>query len=215
MTGKNQGDERGVIALLQLRWARRKGKSRRRRRTKTRQKSRAANGLREDDAIRPAAQSFRLSQGFSSSVFAAAALSACFFALIPKMSAMSPPQTTAALKSPIANLPHSKSADFVVQKQHERANSHERKRKRQQHRAIARGFGSGRRGGFFLENPVFHRAQSFRLQFFNGNKLNLRDDLFVFLHFLRRAEQHMHDAKMNTADFSGIVIDQADGFSVE
>jgi len=62
--------------------------------------------------------------------------------------------------------------------------------------------------------PGFHQL-AFRFKLFNGNKLNLRDDLFILLHFFRRAKQNMHNAKMDAPDFGGIVIDQANGFCVE
>src|ERR1022692_407846 len=62
--------------------------------------------------------------------------------------------------------------------------------------------------------PRFHLLAS-RRQFLKRKKLELRDDLFVFLNLLRCAEQHMHYAKVNSTDFGGIIVDQANGSRVE
>ena len=62
--------------------------------------------------------------------------------------------------------------------------------------------------------PRFHLLASF-FELFNCNKLNLRDDLFVFLYFIRRTKQHVHNTKMASSDLGGVVVDQDNGFCVE
>jgi hypothetical protein len=198
--------------------------------------------LRDDEVTRPSIQSFRLSHGFSAFFFAEMVLSACFFALIPKMSAMSPPQTTAALKSPLPFLPFKPLSKPSCKSNTSAKSPMSANGAESSIGAFAGRFWIRRRGRFVVENPVFPVAHCglkyvfcfskpsrlsrqscdhdsicsrLRLKLFNGNKLNLRDDLFVFLYLVRRAKQQMHNAKMNAPDFGGIVVDQADWFRVE
>ena len=62
--------------------------------------------------------------------------------------------------------------------------------------------------------PCFHLF-AFCLEFIDRNEFKLRDDLFVFPNLFRRAKQHMHDTKMNLADFGGIIVDQANRPGIE
>src|SRR5665213_3949673 len=62
--------------------------------------------------------------------------------------------------------------------------------------------------------PSFHLF-AFCLERLNGNKLDLCDNLLVFLHSFRLAKQYMHNAKVNSTDFGGIIVDQPDGSRVK
>jgi len=62
--------------------------------------------------------------------------------------------------------------------------------------------------------PGLHLLTS-GLELLNRNKLNLGDDLFVFLYLFRRTKQYMHHPKMNPTDLGGIVVDQANRSCVE
>ena len=62
--------------------------------------------------------------------------------------------------------------------------------------------------------PGLHLLTS-GLELLNRNKLNLGDNLFIFLYLFRRAKQHMHHPKMNPTDLGGIVVDQAYRFCVK